>query len=988
MKRSIPILLVLVLALSAGTMLLQDNSSIYSPREGTMAQGASGAADIRHDMLADPSTGEINYEYISRVESALARMEPASSNRNVDLEWISAGPNNVGGRTRAIMSYEEDPTRVFIGSVTGGLYQSFNSGEEWSLVESFNVNTAVSAIARTGNGNIFVGTGHFAESFRGNGLYVSEDDGVTWNILQNFTPDATFATNSEWSRINVLAADPVDDDRLWIAHLGGLSTYDWDDDSNVERLPSTTTSLSISDDGQVIVATASDKVYVSTNGGSSFDLRSGSAFGTVPSSGIGRIEVALSKDDPNYMYALAASPNGYMKGIYATTNMGATWYEIFGSSLNGDLPFSPFSVSIYGQGNYDNAITVIPGIPTQCIIGGIRLYNIEITGENPPMAQQNSINVNFSNGPNPFYVHSDIHTFDWDANGVLYIGCDGGIFKSFNNGITFVSSNYNYRSTQFYGMDYNSNGAVIAGAQDNGTHLITGFNISNNDSQEVQGGDGFDCNISKFEPLIAFGTSQFNSVARTFDGGISGAQIITSETDMDDPSFFPGPFWTIIDLDETLDAPNTIAQDFPWSNQFLEQDQFVSYNGTEYVDGDTIVFTNELCLSGVQYSNEDTLIVESQNYPYYLAPGAMHPYASESFSIPYTYTNNTGGKLYSFCDVVPAPDPAQSLFCVGGSSAFRMTRDATKNTVAGGDIQWAEISDGISGTITCFEFSPDHDKLYIGTNSQVYRISGLNNAYTKEALEEAAVNTLISIFSGGVRDLAVDMNNNDRLLISKAGYSTADKLFLSEEAATTTGNSSFEAIWNFPSDLALMPAYSCQFDMNTPDRILVGTEYGVWVTEDLGATWEECNTNMGRVPVYAIEQQVLSTEDMILGRVVLNEGAIYAGTFGKGVHYVGDYVLGIDDLNNGDAQLVTNLSIYPNPVADIATLNLQMIENVEVSIQVFDMNGRLVQDLPQGKLSVGEHNIELNVGNSAEGTYLVRIQAGIQSQTIRFIVSR
>ena len=174
MKRSIPFLLVLVLALSAGTMLLQDNSSIYSPREGAKAQLSSGAEQVRHDMLADPTTGEINNEYISRVESALSRMGSSSSNRNADLNWTSAGPNNVGGRTRAIMSYVEDPTRVFIGSVSGGLYQSFNSGEEWSIVESFDEDIAVASIARTGNGNIFVGTGHFAEGFRGNGLYVSE----------------------------------------------------------------------------------------------------------------------------------------------------------------------------------------------------------------------------------------------------------------------------------------------------------------------------------------------------------------------------------------------------------------------------------------------------------------------------------------------------------------------------------------------------------------------------------------------------------------------------------------------------------------------------------------------------------------------------------------------------------------------------------------------------------------------------------------------
>lgn len=988
MKRSIPFLLAIV-AIGAASLafLKNDSSPEYQPRVQETVSGATGAEEIRKSMLVDPLTGEINLEYVSMVESDLKKYSRNDALKNTDLEWVSAGPNNVGGRTRGIFTYPDNPDRVFIGAVSGGLFQSFNGGEEWERVDGFNDNLSVSSVTKAGNGNLYAGTGHWREDFRGNGVYVSTDDGNTWASVPEMAPASIFA-NSVWTTINVLAPDANDPDKIWVGNAGGLYSYDSSTGAATEILTFSCPSISISEDGQTIVANSGNRVYVSSDGGQTFDNRSGSGFGQVPTTNIGRMEVAVSPDDPNFMYAIQVTPYipasgdvpdcaGHMKGFYASTDGGVTWTELYGSSggVGGNLPFVPFvNPDVNCQGLYDCAITVVPGSPDKVIIGGIRMYIIELLGTTPPSSQWSSLNVNFANGPNPLYVHSDIHIFHWDANDEFYIGCDGGIFKSFDYAESFVPANYNYRSTQFYGIDYANSGAVLGGTQDNGTHIISGYNISNNDSDEINGGDGFDCGISKFQSSIAFGTSQNGNVFRTFDGGLSGGEFLTHTE--------PQPFWTVIDHHEVLDANNAVMQDFSWSPVYLTA-------GDTYQEGDTLFFTEDTCFDGVSYVAGDTLVFEDEFIHYYLPPNASHPYTGSNYNIQYTYTNETGENLYINCPI-PAPDPAQTLFCYGSTGRFQFTRDAFKNTVAGGDVEWVNVT-GISGTVISFEFSPDGDKIYAGTTSgRVYRIDGLSNAFTLEEMQEAANNkTTIYTGSGNIRDMAIDYNNPNRLAICKPGYSTIAHVLISDEAGTTTNDDSFEDAWNPPGHLGLMPVYSVQFDITTPNRIFAGTEYGTWVSEDLGQNWTECNTNMGRVPVYALEQQELTQSDLIPGspEVILNEGAMYAGTYGRGIFYIGDYILGVNDFNDNES--IIDLNIFPNPLSTTGTLKLNLAQNADIRIEIIDITGKMIQSLPQGLMQRGEHFIEFGVSTYPEGTYLLNVISDGQAvETGRFVIAK
>ena len=85
------------------------------------------------DMLKDPRTGQIP-EGIFTKERAFAKTLPvrgaggANSRTFVSNTYLPAGPNNIGGRTRAVaydVRYDGSTNRVIIaGCVSGGIMRS------------------------------------------------------------------------------------------------------------------------------------------------------------------------------------------------------------------------------------------------------------------------------------------------------------------------------------------------------------------------------------------------------------------------------------------------------------------------------------------------------------------------------------------------------------------------------------------------------------------------------------------------------------------------------------------------------------------------------------------------------------------------------------------------------------------------------------------------------------------------------------------------
>ncbi|KUK57952.1 MAG: Uncharacterized protein XD81_1315, partial [Bacteroidetes bacterium 38_7] len=98
------------------------------------------------------------------------------SGNAVSLNWQSLGPDNVGGRTRAIVFDKRDANynTVYASSVAGGIWKSTNLGSTWVKVNQASSNLNVSCMVQSDNNDIYAGTGEYGFS-QGSGLYVSTD---------------------------------------------------------------------------------------------------------------------------------------------------------------------------------------------------------------------------------------------------------------------------------------------------------------------------------------------------------------------------------------------------------------------------------------------------------------------------------------------------------------------------------------------------------------------------------------------------------------------------------------------------------------------------------------------------------------------------------------------------------------------------------------------------------------------------------------------
>ena len=87
------------------------------------------------------------------------------------------------------------------------------------------------------------------------------------------------------------------------------------------------------------------------------------------------------------------------------------------------------------------------------------------------------------------------------------------------------------------------------------------------------------------------------------------------------------------------------------------------------------------------------------------------------------------------------------------------------------------------------------------------------------------------------------------------------------------------------------------------------------------------------------------------------------------------------------ASAVSSFSAFPNPANTAWEINFHLKNSADVTVDLFNLEGRQLGNIFSGKLSAGENKMNLDLSKYSAGMYLVKITEGIKSKYINISIS-
>ncbi|ARV06838.1 hypothetical protein BTO04_09140 [Polaribacter sp. SA4-10] len=578
------------------------NTTLTLSREERLVNGIPPNKYLEQKYLLEinPHTGRTHPENTYKIQKELKTqrlIQHRTPGDGIDNQWVERGPNNVGGRTRALLFDPNDVThkRVFAGGVSGGLWVNDDITDETSSWISVGIDENLSVTCITVDPNdsqiMYLGTGevHSPAQALGNGIWKSTDGGDTWtNVYKvrgvttsGLVPgtyyttdiivrdsDGSSATNNDSEVFAAIGAagysrDPIDT-YLGFNDYGIFKSTDnganWNrvsltiDETNVAP-----NDLEIGLDNTLWLGTRRNVhgkgggLVYSSSDGSTFTLKH-----TITNAKRTEIAVSSLKDSTVYVLAEVATLNGAETALIAPYLSILKTEDAFATSptvltLPNDARYSADDFT-RGQAFYDLVIEVDPTNDAIAYVGGINLFRTTDSGG----AWSQISKWSDSNNLTIPTVHADQHALLFhptDAN-VAIIGNDGGVFyasslSSANTNTTAINArNKDYNITQFYHGTISQSSSpeyILGGAQDNGTQFFDNAVAGVNATTSVFGGDGTKCFIDKDGGYMIV-TYLYNRIIRFDLPYTSGSEFrISSDRST-------GSFVNAMDLDENLDV--------------------------------------------------------------------------------------------------------------------------------------------------------------------------------------------------------------------------------------------------------------------------------------------------------------------------------------------------------------------------------------------------------------------------------------------------
>lgn len=786
--------------------------------------------------------------YLNALQQASALHKSSPKLRS---EWQPIGPYNIGGRITDIAINPANPTTMYIGAASGGIFKTTNNGASWENVFTDAPVISIGALAVDYQNDqiLYAGTGEAnasSYSFIGNGMYKTYDGGQNWQHIgleQSAYVGRVLIDHSNSQRIFVAACGtlftPNEERGIYRSNNGG---YAWEQVLFVSDSTAGVDIVQHPTNPDILYAAMWERmrgltyrrshgvtsgIYKTTDGG---DTWTPVSTGLPPAVQNGRIGLAIAQNNPEILYAFIdrKSGNNIFASVFKTTNGGQSWQQTNDATLQ-DLN------STFGW--YFGQIRVDPQNDNRIWVLGVDLYRSDNGGSSyTQIAGYYNINQ----------IYVDHHAmFIHPETGFIVHGNDGGLYTSSNYGNTWTKIN-NIPLTQFYAIevDYLNPERIYGGTQDNNTiRTPTG---ALDDWQRILGGDGF---------------------------------------------------YTLVDYTNS----NTIYAEYQWGNLFRSDNGGASFN---YIAG---------AFSGDRTNWSSPYVMHPMN-PQTLYFGTYRIWKTTNKGnswnpISGDLTRNLAPSGFSTITTIAISQLNPQMLLTGSD-------DGRVNITTNDGGQWSDISEGLPV-----------------------------RWITRVAFDPFDINTIYATVSGFRWDEP-----------HPYVFRSTD---LGQNWESISGN------------LPELPVNVIVADPSVEGRLFAGTDAGIFYTENSGQQWWSLSQGIPNVPVTDL-------------KIHDPTRVLVAGTYGCSAYRLDiDMVTLVEEHDGVPTQNgVTMKPVFPNPFNSAAAGNLTiecyLAQPATGSVEVMDINGRLVRTLAEGHLSGGANHFSwdghhTNGAIAAPGIYLIRI---------------
>lgn len=429
------------------------------------------------------------------------------------VKFRNIGPAVTSGRIADFAVNPNNFNEYYVATASGGVWKTVNGGITYDPIFDGQGSYSIGCVALDPSNNnvVWVGSGENNNQRSvayGDGVYKSEDGGATWKNVGLKTSE----------HIGKIIIDPGNTDVVYVAAIGPLwkeggerGVYKTTDGgkswNQVLKLDDNTGANDLVMDprnSNVLYASAHQRrrhdygyvsggpgsgLYKTVDGGKTWDkVNTG-----LPKEDKGRIGLAISPADPEYIYAIVEAAKD--AGFYRSTNRGASWSKMSSHQTGG---------------NYYNEVFADPKNPNRVYTMGYAISISDDGGKNfRPIGEKSKHVDNHVLWVNPANTNHMIN------------GNDGGIYETRDGGRTWEFKS-NLPVTQFYKVEVDNTEPfyyVYGGTQDNfslgGPSRTRSENgIPNSEWFVTNGGDGFESAIDPYNPNIVYAQSQHGGLVR------------------------------------------------------------------------------------------------------------------------------------------------------------------------------------------------------------------------------------------------------------------------------------------------------------------------------------------------------------------------------------------------------------------------------------------------------------------------------------------